>query len=36
LLVRAELAKKLSLPEAEEHIRAAEAAIDEIERSVRE
>jgi len=36
LLVRGKLAKKLGLPEADEQIRAAEAAIDEIERPIRE
>ncbi|MFI5459430.1 MAG: protein kinase [Isosphaerales bacterium] len=36
LLVRSKLAKELALPEAEEQIRAAEAAIDEIERPIRE
>jgi hypothetical protein len=35
LLVRGKLAKQLGLPEADEQIRAAEAALDEIERPVR-
>ena len=36
LLVRGKLAKQLGLPEADEQIRAAEAALEEIERPVRE
>ena len=36
LLVRGQLAKKLGRPEADEQIRTAEAAIEEIERPVRE
>jgi two-component system sensor kinase len=36
LLVRGKLAKELGLPEAEEQIQKAEAAIDELERPIRE
>ncbi len=36
LLVRGKLAKELGLPEADEQIRAAEAALDDLERPVRE